>query len=102
MIEKLPIAELTQLGVGGLFAVVLIWMILNMVLKFLGERKGITERIFEKIENQNLQTAFAVQAIAKAVDNQTRLLEKLGDQQNVLHTEIKEISYASSTNRRNS
>jgi hypothetical protein len=90
--DGIKLDQLTQLGVGGLFAVILLYMILSMLFKFLADKKGITERIMDKIEDQNQKTSFAVQTIAKAIDNQTRLLEKLSDQALLNYAEIKELN----------
>lgn len=90
MLDKIESSTLAQLGVGGALAVILVYIILSMILKFLEDRKSTNERIVEKISDEAQQTAFAVQAIAKAVDNQTRLLEKMYDQQLLVYSEIKE------------
>lgn len=91
MFDKLDVSTLAQLGVGGSLAVILVYMILSMILNFLNEKKSINERILERVGDEAQQTSFAVQAIAKAVDNQTRLLEKMYDQQLLVYSEMKEL-----------
>lgn len=87
---KLPWEQLSQLGVGGTFVVIVLWMIF----RFLSTRKNGTEKILLKLDASEGKMAVAVEAIATAVENQTRLVERLYDKQSEHHVEIiKEISH---------
>ena len=56
-------SQLTQLGVGGLFAVTILWM----TFKFLMNRKNGTEKILMKMDASELKLATAMESVAGAI-----------------------------------
>lgn len=74
----IPWAELAQLGVGGMFAIIL----LLITFRFLSNRKNEMEQIILKMDASEDKMARAMSSIAKAIENQTTLIEKVYDKQN--------------------
>lgn len=92
MMEVIPWAQLTQLGVGGGFSVV----ILFITFRFLSGRKNGTDKILLRMDASECKVANAMESIASAINNQTRLVEKMYDKQSDNHVEIiKEINHGS-------
>lgn len=60
---ELPWSQLTQLGVGGLFAVAILWM----TFRFLNDRKNGTEKILMKMDASEVKMATAMESVAGAI-----------------------------------
>ena len=92
----IPWSQLTQLGAGGSVAVGILWV----TFRFLASRRNGTEKILLKLESSESNVAHAMESIAKAIDNQTDLVEKMYDKQNDNHVDIiREINHGAVSRR---
>jgi len=92
----IPWPQLTQLGAGGMIIVI----VLNMTFKFINVRKSVMEQILLKMDASEGRMATAVERIANAIGNQTKLVEKMYDKQNDNYVDIiKELNNGSISRR---
>lgn len=82
----IPWGQVTQLGVGGLLAIIILWM----VFRFLDKKRNGTEKILLKMDASEARMASAIEAVAKSFNTQTHLLEKMYEKQETMHDNIKE------------
>jgi len=80
----IPWEQLSQLGVGGLFTVIILWM----TFRFLNNRRNGIEEILLKMDASESKMASALESIAKAVNNQTSLIQIISERQHDLHLEL--------------
>lgn len=92
--ESFPLTAVSQLGVGGIFAVTMTWMIL----RFLSQKKNGTEKILLKLDSSELRMANAMEKMAMALEGITKLLERVYDRQEVMHDHIRERKNGSRIN----
>ena len=78
----------------------IIVIVLNMTFKFINSRKNVMEQILLKMDASEGRMATAVERIANAIGNQTKLVEKMYDKQNDNYVDIiKELNNGSISRR---
>ena len=74
-------------------------LILFMTFRFLSTRKNGTEQILARMELSDLKIASAIDTQTEILKSLVRIVEKMGDRQEAMSTNIQEIKHGSTISR---